>query len=110
MLLDPSGWYVGIPAAVPDFGPLNEHFVRDVGAAYVTVGAVLAWAAFAPAARALAVGVTILFYGLHALGHVYDTATGRVGPEHWWIDFPAIYLPLILLVPLWIVFLRRHPA
>jgi hypothetical protein len=25
-----------------------------------------------------------------------------VGREHWWIDFPAIYLPAIVLVALWI--------
>lgn len=110
MLLDAPGWFVGIPAAVPDFGPLNEHFVRDVGAAYLTVGVALAWAAFVPAARGLAVGATTVFYGLHALGHVYDTASGRVGPEHWWIDFPAIYLPVLLLVPLWIALARRGAA
>ena len=47
MLADPYGWYVGLPAAVPDFGPYNEHFITDVGAAYLALTALailaLAW-------------------------------------------------------------------
>ena len=38
MLADPVGWYREIPAAVPDFGPLNEHFVRDIGSAFAAQG------------------------------------------------------------------------
>ncbi len=30
MLLDPPHWYATLPAGVPDFGPLNEHFIRDI--------------------------------------------------------------------------------
>ena len=33
MLADPQHWYHDLPAAVPDTGPYNEHFVRDVGCA-----------------------------------------------------------------------------
>src|SRR5581483_2403752 len=33
MLLAPASWYYRLPAGVPDTGPLNPHFVRDVGAA-----------------------------------------------------------------------------
>ena len=42
MLADPAGWYAGLPAAVPDFGPLNEHFVRDIGATFTMLGIALA--------------------------------------------------------------------
>jgi hypothetical protein len=104
MLADPSGWYTGIPAAVPDFGPLNEHFVRDIGAAFLVQGAALAWAAFAPRWRVPLVAPVVLFYVLHALAHVYDTARGLVGPAHWAIDFPAVYLPaLLMIVLLWLL-------
>ncbi|MGH7818936.1 MAG: DUF4345 family protein [Candidatus Binatia bacterium] len=108
MIFDPSGWYTGIPAAVPDFGPLNHHFVRDIGATYVTVGVALLWAARSREARAFAVGLVMVFYALHAAGHVYDTASGRVGAEHWWIDFPAIYLPVFLLLPAWAALAARN--
>jgi len=98
MLADPSGWFHGIPAAVPDFGPLNEHFVRDIGATFVTLGGALLWAALAPTLRVPLLGIVTLFYVLHALVHVLDTARGLVGPAHWAIDFPAVYLPTFLLV------------
>ena len=98
MLLDPPGWYVNLPAAVPDTGPLNEHFVRDIGSAFVVmaVGAVVA--AFRPALRLPLMALTSLFYWLHALVHVTDTLAGRLASSHWAIDFPGVYLPALLLV------------
>jgi hypothetical protein len=100
MLADPRGWFHGIPAAVPDFGPLNEHFVRDIGSTFVTLGAALLWAALVPALRVPMLAVVTLFSVLHALVHVVDTVRGLVGPAHWGIDFPAVYLPALLLVTL----------
>ena len=38
MLGGPLHWYEELPAAVPDTGPFNPHFVRDIGAAFLTVG------------------------------------------------------------------------
>ena len=49
MLADPAGWYVGLPAAVPDTGPLNTHFVRDIGSAFGVMSAALFLAAARPA-------------------------------------------------------------
>ena len=34
MLADPIRWYEKLPAAVPDTGPFNAHFVRDIGCAF----------------------------------------------------------------------------
>ena len=31
MLISPATWYHKLPGAVPDFGPYNEHFIRDIG-------------------------------------------------------------------------------
>lgn len=97
MLLDPAGWYVNLPAAVPDTGPLNAHFVRDIGSAFLTMAAGLVVAAFRPALRFPLVLLTSVFYWLHALVHVGDTLSGRLAPSHWAIDFPGVYLPAILL-------------
>ncbi len=100
MLAGPAGWWVGIPAAVPDFGPFNEHFVRDIGCAFLTVGVALAWAARRPAVRFPLLTVAALFLGAHALLHVFDTGRGAVEPAHWWIDFPGVYLPAALAITL----------
>ena len=97
MLLAPVHWYENIPAGVPDFGPMNEHFVRDIGCIFTLIGAGLLAAAREPSLRVVACAFAAGFSILHALVHVLDTARGLVGPEHWWIDLPGIYVPAILL-------------
>lgn len=97
MLADPAGWYTDLPAAVPDTGPLNTHFVRDIGSAFLVMGTGLLVAAFRPALRLPLVALTSLFYWLHALVHVADTWSGRLPPSHWTIDFPGVYLPALAL-------------
>ena len=107
MLADPVGWYTTLPAAVPDFGPLNEHFVRDIGATFTMLGLGLLWATFRTPVRLPVLVLVTLFNGLHALVHVYDTSRGLVGPQHWVIDFPAVYLPTIVLVTLTALLAQR---
>ena len=80
MLADPVGWYTTLPAAVPDFGPLNEHFVRDLGSTFTMLGLGLLWGTFRRAVRVPVLALVTLFSALHALVHVYDTARGLVGP------------------------------
>jgi len=36
MLVDPAGWYHATPG-VPAEGPLNIHFIRDIGSAFIMV-------------------------------------------------------------------------
>jgi hypothetical protein len=111
MLADPKLWYTDLPAAVPDFGPYNEHFVRDIGGAFLAFGAALVWAAVRPAFRLPLVGVTALFFAFHAAFHVYDTARGFVDAEHWWIDLPGVYLPaLVFAAFVWLLARPRTPA
>ena len=97
MLVGPMHWYTDLPAAVPDTGPFNPHFVRDIGCAFLTVGAALVWAAFNAALRRPLVSVSALFLGAHALLHIYDTALGNLPHSHWWLDLPGVYLPALLL-------------
>ena len=98
MLIDPVHWYSDLPAGVPDFGNYNEHFVRDIGCAFLTFALALAWAAFRPAVRAPLVGISAVFFVAHALLHIYDTARGFVEADHWWLDLPGVYAPAVLLV------------
>jgi hypothetical protein len=109
MLADPPGWYLKLPAAVPDTGPLNEHFVRDIGSAFVVMAVGVLVAAFRPALRLPLVALTSLFYWLHALVHVTDTLAGRLPASHWTIDFPGVYLPALLLAGV-VVALARRPG
>jgi len=97
MLLDPGQWYEHLPAGVPDTGPLNSHFVRDIGCAFLTTGIGLLWALRAPGFRTPLVGVAALFYVAHAILHVHDTARGIMGSHHWLLDLPGVYLPAVLL-------------
>jgi hypothetical protein len=101
-------WYHELPAAVPDTGPFNPHMVRDIGCAFLSVGAAQLWAAFRPAWRAPLVAVAALFLSAHALLHVYDTLAGNLPADHWWLDAPGVYLPALALV--WIHWrLRARP-
>jgi hypothetical protein len=100
MLFAPESWYHLLPAGVPDTGPFNPHFVRDIGATFSTIGAVLLVAApRASERRGVLLGVT-LFYVLHAVLHVADVLAGRLGHDHWSIDTPGVFLPAVVLVVL----------
>jgi hypothetical protein len=105
MLFAPEHWFQNLPAGVPDTGPFNQHFVRDVGAAFATIG--VAFLAAAPKAltrRGVLLGAT-LFYSLHSLVHVADLVTGRLHANHWGMDLPGVFLPTMLLIflalPIW---------
>ncbi len=98
MLVVPQHWYGHVPAAVPDFGPYNVHFVRDVGIAYLIVGIGLLWSASNETVRLPITILATIFFGGHALVHLFDTARGHVGKLHWLLDFPTTYLPLFLLI------------
>ena len=106
MLAAPLTWYTELPGGVPDFGPYNEHFIRDLGCMFVTWGAALCVAARRPATRLVIVSVLALWFTTHALLHVYDTARGLVGPEHWVLDLPLCYAPAALLLGM-VALLRR---
>jgi len=97
MLMAPESWYLHLPAAVPDTGPLNVHFVRDIGAAFFTIG--LAFCVTAPHARrsrGVMLAATV-FFGMHAAIHIADVLSGRLHHGHWLIDLPGVFLPAIVL-------------
>jgi hypothetical protein len=97
MFAGPLHWYHELPAAVPDTGPFNAHFVRDIGCAFLAVGVALIWAARAPRWRPPLVAVSALFLVGHAALHVFDTLRGALGHAHWWLDLPGVYLPAAVI-------------
>jgi len=98
MLLSPGHWYEELPAGVPDTGPLNLHFVRDIGCAFLAVGVAQVWAAFDRRRRLPLAAIAALFLLLHAGLHVYDTTSGFLDAGHWWLDLPGVYLPAAAMV------------
>ncbi|CAN5661846.1 hypothetical protein BH18ACI4_BH18ACI4_26230 [soil metagenome] len=45
MLFFPLSWYRDLPAAVPNTGPFNPHFVRDLGVVFLLIGVAFGWSA-----------------------------------------------------------------
>jgi len=108
MLWDPEHWYFNLPANVPGSGPLNEHFVRDIGCIFVVLGLWLLLGMRRPAWRFAAMATVAAWSGMHALVHVLDQARGLFGPEQLGYDLPAVYAPSLLLVVLAVVLWRQR--
>lgn len=106
MLFAPAEWYASIPS-VAHTGPLNPHFIRDIGIAYLASAISLALAVwrlnyFWPGT----IGA-LAFVGLHAVLHLWETAIGSpashaMGP----IDIVGVYGPplLIILIIAWFLY------
>jgi hypothetical protein len=99
MLAVPEGWYALVPG-VPQTGPFNPHFVRDIGAAYLVAGGALVWFAIDRSARPAAFAGAA-FLAIHALIHLWDAAVGREHAHQVLVDLPTIFLPPALAI--WIV-------
>jgi hypothetical protein len=80
MLGDPAAWY-GLVPGVPDTGPLNAHFVRDIGCAYLVTGSALAALAFDVQMRPAALAGAA-FLSLHALVHLGEAIGGHGRSDH----------------------------
>ena len=74
MFVDPPSWYGAVPG-VPETGPLNLHFVRDIGIAFGVSGGAIIWGAFGGGWRVTALGAA--FLALHSLLHIGETIMGH---------------------------------
>lgn len=110
MLASPGHWYINLPANVPGTGPLNEHFVRDIGCIFLLIGIALAVAVFRPRFRLTALLFATGFYGAHALVHVYDSMRGLLPPGQWRYDLGPVYGATLLLLVLSVVLARSDRA
>ncbi|HEY0845303.1 MAG TPA: hypothetical protein VGE12_08045 [Noviherbaspirillum sp.] len=96
----PDIWYARIPGVI-DTGPLNRHFIRDIGAAYLVAGLAFAWlrrdARAWPAALAGSA-----FLALHALVHTGEMLAGTIDAHHLLRDLPGVFLlPVFALWLAW---------
>lgn len=104
MWIAPHHWFQVFPGGVPDFGPENDHFIRDLGGWYIAGGVLLLFALTnTDRFGGVALVVTIIASLSHSLSHIRDAVSGDVGAEHWITDIPFVHAPLILLgIMLWI--------
>lgn len=104
MMLRPRNWYDVFPGQIADFGAFNAHFIKDMGG-WWTAGGILLLFAFTNPSRfgGVSLIVSITAYASSAMTHITDIVAGRVGGEHWIVDAPTVFAPLlILVVMLWI--------
>lgn len=99
-------WWYGVVPGVTATGPYNPHFVRDIGAAYLVVGASLATFAWRPREAWPAVAAAAGFLTLHAAVHVFDAVCGTKPLADVVRDFGGVYLPALVTL----VFAIRKPA
>ncbi len=108
MLTAPESWYRDLPAGVPDTGPYNGHFIRDLGLVFALIAAGFFWCAVRlHQSKPVLLVITIFFVG-HAFLHVTDLLQSRLPHSHWKVDTPAVFLPAILLIILMFVPIRNR--
>ncbi len=95
MTLAPESWYWIVPG-VPDPGPFNQHFIRDIGFIYVLIGAAFICGAIYTGQRFVLWLLPTAWLTCHALFHVWEVVVGICGPESLIVDFGGVTLPALL--------------
>ena len=96
MLWDPFGWYQAV-STVKFTGPPNQHFIRDIGLAYLASGALLAFSLPNLPTRWLGAFAGSLWLGAHGLLHIWEVVTGVCAPGIFWQDAPGVLGPSLLV-------------
>lgn len=108
MTFFPEYWYWLVPG-VPDRGPYNLHFVRDIGINYILIGlAFVAGCLFVKQRPALWLMPTAWLTG-HAIVHVWEVMVGVCGATSIAQDFPGVIAPALLALGL-VYAGYRYPA
>jgi len=104
MLGAPLSWYDAVPGVVAT-GPFNPHFVRDIGAVYLTCALGLGWFAWRPGQGWPAMAAAACWLTLHAVVHVYDATCGASPLADLKRDFVGVYL--FAAIPLALTLFRK---
>jgi hypothetical protein len=104
MLFASLAWYDAVPG-VTATGPFNPHFVRDIGAIYVTCALACAWFAWRPAQGWPALAAAAAWLTLHAAVHVYDATCGASPLADVQRDLVGVYL--FAAIPLALALFRK---
>ncbi len=102
-LLVAPAWFF---ATIGPYPPFNRHYMGDLGAFLLPLGAGLLLAARDPSKHKLLVRIAVAGSGLHALNHTYDAVFDRAPLGHWLVDT----LPLLIFGVLLLLAERRATA
>lgn len=105
MVLTPESWYWLVPG-VPDRGPFNQHFVRDIGFLYLLMGAASIYGALVVRYREALWSMSAAWLSVHAVFHIWEVAVGICGPQSLIEDFAGVTLPA--LISLWLVYKNKR--
>ncbi|XOV84189.1 MAG: hypothetical protein ACFHXK_03520 [bacterium] len=108
MIGAPEAWYWLIPG-VPDRGPFNQHFVRDIGFIYALMGGAFIYGCVYARHRLLLWWLPAAWLACHALFHVWEVIAGICGPEALVQDFAGVTLPALLAIGLCYGSYRMQP-
>jgi hypothetical protein len=110
MIWNPQDWYQLLPT-VQATGAFNQHFIRDIGLAYITCGMILGLAWHFPSGRWLAALAGALWLTLHGAFHVWELLTGIGAPHVFWMDAPGVLgPPLMVWIALGMLVARQRIA
>ncbi|WP_102797945.1 hypothetical protein [Bowmanella denitrificans] len=107
MSIAPEPWYWLVPG-VPDRGPFNQHFLRDIGINYMLIGAAFIGGAVYTKYRFQLWLMPACWLAGHAIFHFWEVFVGICGPEFLVVDFAGVTLPAILAVGLVVISIRRR--
>ena len=94
MTFAPESWYWAVPL-VPDRGPFNQHFLRDIGINYMLIGVAFIYGALYVKHRVPLWFVPTAWLTGHAIFHVWEVLVGICGPEALIVDFAGVTLPAL---------------
>lgn len=109
MVIAPESWYWMVPG-VPDRGPFNQHFVRDIGFIYVLMGAAFVYGSIYARHRVQLWLMPTAWLVCHAIFHVWEVVVGICGPESLVEDFGGVTLPALLALGLVYVSYRARTS
>lgn len=106
MAIAPLHWYHSVPG-VPDTGPANTHFIRDLGFAFLMGAVALGLGLYKQAQRRLLLGIALIWFGSHSIIHIFGVVSGHshngVGAE-----IALVILPAVLMATLWLRSSKRE--
>lgn len=95
----PEHWYWLVPG-VPNRGPFNQHFVRDIGLNYMLIGVAYTAGCFFLKQRVALWLMPTAWLTSHAMIHVWEVMTGICDIASLIQDVPGVIAPAILAISL----------
>ncbi len=95
MLVDPLGWYNAVET-VRFTGPPNQHFIRDIGLAYLMSGVLLGYGVLNLTGRWVAALAGAGWLLMHGMLHIWEVSAGICTPGIFWRDAPGVLGPPLL--------------